>query len=93
MDLALRCDELIGHHIQRCSDILELVVSSPKTPEEIAREYFEADLLRGFGMHLAINELLSHCELLEVSGDIVWNDGKVVSNGNRGFERLIEDIP
>ncbi len=93
MDLARRCDELIEHHVERCSGILELIASSPKTPEEIALEYFEPDLLRGLGMHLAINELLSHCELLELSGDVVWTDGKVVSTGNRGFERLIEDIP
>ena len=92
MDLGLRCDELIEHHIQRSSDILKLVTSTPKTPEEIAHEYFEPDLLKGFGMYLAINELLSHFELLELSGDVVWTDGKVVSTGNRGFEGLIEDI-
>ena len=92
MDLADRCKELIGHHVERCSDILGLIESSPKTPEEIAHEYFEPELLRGFGMYLAINELLSHCELLELSGDIVWTDGKVVSTGNRGFEQVIEGI-
>jgi len=92
MDLGPRCDELVQHHVQRCSDILELIGSDPKTPEEIAHEYFEPDLLRGFGMYLAISELLSHCELLELSGDIVWTDGKVVSTGNRGFEQVIEDI-
>ncbi len=93
MGLGPRCDELIEHHIERCSDILKLITTTPKTPEEIAHEYFEPDLLKGFGMYLGINELLSHFELLELSGDIVWTDGKVVSTGNRGFERLIEDIP
>lgn len=92
MNLGQRCDELIQHHIQRCSDILKLITSMPKTPEEIAHEYFEPELLKGFGMHLATNELLSHFELLELSGDIVWTVGKVVSTGNRGFEGLIEAI-
>ncbi len=92
MNLGQRCDELVQHHIERCSDILELITSKSKTPEEIAHEYFEPELLRGFGMHLAINELLSHFELLELSGDIVRADGKVASTGNRGFEALIQDI-
>ncbi len=92
VNLGQRCDELVQHHIERCSDILKLIASKSKTPEEIAHEYFEPELLRGFGMHLAINELLSHFELLELSGDIVRADGKVASTGNRGFEALIQDI-
>ena len=92
VDLGQRCDELVQHHIQRCSDILRLITLKPKTPEEIAHEYFKPELLAGFGMHLATNELLSHFELLELSGDILWRDGKVVSTSNRGFEGFIQAI-
>ena len=91
-DLAVRCDELIQHHIQRCSDIVNLVNAQPRTPEEIAHEHFEPRLLQGSGIHLAINEVLSHCELMELSGDIVWDKGKVTSTRKQGFESLIRDI-
>jgi glyoxylase-like metal-dependent hydrolase (beta-lactamase superfamily II) len=87
-----RCAELIQHHIQRCSDILEIVDSRPKTPEEIAHEHFEPKLLEGFGFKLAINELLTHCELMELSGDITWIDGKVASTRKGEFESLIQQI-
>jgi len=36
--------------------------------------------------------LISRCELLESSGDIVWNDGKVASTGKQGVETLIKEI-
>lgn len=92
LDLGLRCDELIKHHIQRCSDILDLLDSQPRTPEEIANEHFEPHLLEGFGLHLAINEVLSHCELLEASGDITRIDKKIITTGKREFEALINEI-
>jgi glyoxylase-like metal-dependent hydrolase (beta-lactamase superfamily II) len=92
LNLGQRCDELIQHHMQRCSDIIGLVGSEPKTPEEIAREHFEPRLLKGFGINLAVNEVLSHCELLGRCGDVTWTDGKVLSTGKRGFQSFIEDI-
>ncbi len=92
LNLGVRCDELIEHHIQRCADILAVVDSRPRTPEEIAREHFEPRLLKGLGMDLAINEVLSHCELLERSGDAVWAEGRVVSTGSRRFDSFIKDI-
>jgi glyoxylase-like metal-dependent hydrolase (beta-lactamase superfamily II) len=92
LNVGMRCEEMIRHHIQRCADILELVDSQPMSPEEIAREHFEPQLLKGFGFKLAINELLTHCELMEFSGDIAWVEGKVISTGNGDFESLIEQI-
>ncbi|MBI4963128.1 MAG: MBL fold metallo-hydrolase [Desulfomonile tiedjei] len=92
LTLSVRCDELIQHHIQRCSDILGLVGSQPMTPVEIAHGHFQPQLLNGFGINLALDEVLSHCEILEHSGDITWVDGKVVSTGKRGFETFINDI-
>ncbi|MEW6529400.1 MAG: MBL fold metallo-hydrolase [Thermodesulfobacteriota bacterium] len=92
LNVGARCDELIDHHIQRCSDIIDLLGDEPRTPEEIARAHFEPHLLKGFGIHLAMNEVISHCELMESSGDIVWNDGKVASTGKQGAESLIKEI-
>jgi len=59
-------------------EILELVNSQPKTPEEIAHEHFEPQVLEGFGFKLAINELLTHCELMEFSGNIAWTEGNLI---------------
>jgi glyoxylase-like metal-dependent hydrolase (beta-lactamase superfamily II) len=91
LDLCGRIDELVQHHIDRCYDILRLLAAGPKTPKEIAMDYFQPSLLKGYGIHLAINEIKSHCELMEVSGDVaVSEDGKVspIGEGNN-FRPLI----
>ena len=36
--------------------------------QEIYGGYFEPKLLKGFGMLMAVNEVVSHCELIEISG-------------------------
>jgi len=89
-NLKLRVGELIRHHINRCSDILKILKDGPLSVEEIAGEHFEPRLLKGFGIHLAVNEVRSHCELLEISNDVVFEpDGRVSWTGERGFEALI----
>ena len=70
LDLQSRIDELINHHIDRCTAIVEILNQGEKTAEEIAREYFPANLLKGLGQYMAANEILSHCELLLTAGDI-----------------------
>jgi glyoxylase-like metal-dependent hydrolase (beta-lactamase superfamily II) len=91
MDLEKRTGELIQHHILRCGDILQIVQEGPKTATEIARAHFEAPLLRGLGMLMAQNEVLSHCELLMASGDVVAaRDGRFSASGTLAFESLIE---
>jgi glyoxylase-like metal-dependent hydrolase (beta-lactamase superfamily II) len=93
MALTGRAREMIEHHIQRCGDILRILRSGPKTAEEIAREHFEPRLLKGMGIRLAINEVLSHCELLKVSGDILWlEDRRITATGSAGFETLVREL-
>lgn len=92
LDLRARCDELIQHHIDRCAAILAVVDSQPRTPKEIAEEHFEPRLLAGFGIHMAVNEVVSHCELLDHCGDAVWADGRLIATGNRGFESFIRNL-
>jgi glyoxylase-like metal-dependent hydrolase (beta-lactamase superfamily II) len=93
LDLVRRVTELIEHHVQRCCDLLSIIEEKPKTAIEIAREYFERRLLRGFGLHLAIQEVLSHCELLSLSGDVVLDSaGRICATGETNFESLIEEI-
>jgi hypothetical protein len=91
LDLCGRIDEILQHHIDRCSDILRTLSTGPKTPKEIAMEYFQPSLLKGYGIHLAINEIKSHCELMEISRDVVvLEDGKVSPiGGDNNFRSLI----
>ncbi len=68
-DLADRADEIIEHHIDRSSDILDILKQGPKTAMEIAEEYFDEALLKGAGALMAENEVFSHCELLAAAKD------------------------
>jgi glyoxylase-like metal-dependent hydrolase (beta-lactamase superfamily II) len=89
LSLRGRVEELIEHHVQRCADLLLILKNGPKTAKEIALDHFEPRLLRGFGIYMAINEVLSHCELLSVSGDIVMEGEKIAGTGSNNFEALI----
>ena len=87
--LAQRVNELLDHHIQRCGAIIEILrnESDPQTAKEIAREHFEERLLEGFGSFMATNEIISHCELLINSGDIVSIGNNTYSTtGSTNFE-------
>jgi glyoxylase-like metal-dependent hydrolase (beta-lactamase superfamily II) len=89
IELAARVNELVQHHLQRCGAILEILRSGPKSEDEIAREHFEERLLKGYGSLMAANEVLSHCELLMASGDVVAMDGgKYAATGTINFEEV-----
>ena len=63
------------------------------TAEEIARTYYEAKLLKGFGIKMAENEIKSHLELLEHSGDILRSgEGIAWATGKTDFENYIQRI-
>ncbi len=93
LQLADRVNDLIQHHIDRCAAILAILNTGAKTPDEIAREHFDRKLLEGFGSMMAANEVVSHCELLGKSGDVVSLDGnKYAATGTTGFERYIQEL-
>jgi glyoxylase-like metal-dependent hydrolase (beta-lactamase superfamily II) len=93
LDLSKRVDELTDHHIQRCGDILEILKGAPKTDREIALEYFDKPLLKGFGVFMAEREVLSHCELLAACGDVMTGlYGEHSVTGEMNFETLIRSI-
>ena len=55
--------------------------------------HFEPNLLKGFGFKLAENEVRSHLELLEKSGDVEWSmEDKVMRTGSTRFEQFIMSI-
>ena len=93
LDPEKRAEELVAHHIQRCSDILDLLKDGPLCAEEIARNHFEQHLLEGFGINMAVNEILSHCELMERTGDVAAADnGKFIPVGTQHFECFIRGV-
>ncbi|MCP4664730.1 MAG: hypothetical protein GY849_00050, partial [Deltaproteobacteria bacterium] len=93
MALEARTEELIAHHIERCGAIMKILEQGPKTAREIAVAHFEESLLKGVGMLMAENEILSHCELMSASNDvIITGDKKFISTGNTNFESFIQSL-
>jgi len=93
IELGKRSEEIVEHHLQRCASILEVLKDGPQTAEEIARAYYQPKLLKGFGIKMAENEIKSHLEFLEHSGDIHWTtEGKAASTGKADFEDYIRRI-
>jgi glyoxylase-like metal-dependent hydrolase (beta-lactamase superfamily II) len=91
--LKARVKELMDHHVTRCADILKILKQGPKTAKEVATAHFEPSLLKGFGITMAEHEILSHLELLQISGDIVAApDGKFEATGTWSVESLIEGL-
>jgi glyoxylase-like metal-dependent hydrolase (beta-lactamase superfamily II) len=93
VDLRTRITEIIDHHILRCAEILKILRDGPKTARDIAIKHFSATSLEGVGMFMAENEILSHCELLGVAGDIRLAEGqRFVATGNENIESTIQSL-
>jgi glyoxylase-like metal-dependent hydrolase (beta-lactamase superfamily II) len=93
IQLARRISELLNHHIERCGAIIDILETGPKTADEIARAYFEEHLLEGFGSMMAANEIVSHCEMLVKSGDVLPIDRhKYAATGSAFFEQTIRNL-
>ena len=93
MDLNKRVRDLLTHHVERCARILETLKPGPKTATELAAACFDAALLKGSGIVMAENEILSHCEVLQTSGDVVsCNGGGLEATGTSNFESAIEAL-
>jgi hypothetical protein len=83
----------LEHHVARCSRILESLKTRPKTAREAATTCFEENLLKGMGIVMAENEILSHCKLLQSTGDVVSCDGGCFeATGTSAFESAIEAL-
>ncbi|MBA4394666.1 MAG: hypothetical protein C0407_14030 [Desulfobacca sp.] len=92
MDLKTRVDEIREHHLQRCGAIVTILQNGPKTVEAVCREHFDPKQLKGFGIKMAINEILSHAEFLQQSRDILLREDQVLEGlGTSHFESLIND--
>ncbi|MEW5724829.1 MAG: MBL fold metallo-hydrolase [Thermodesulfobacteriota bacterium] len=90
LDLGGRVTELLEHHRNRCRTILAILEGGPRTAEEIARAHFTEKQMEGFSGLLAVNEVVSHCELLMAAGDArEVGPQKYELSGRSGFEGLI----
>ena len=90
VELKRRLEELVQHHVDRCRDFARILSSGPKSLEEVATAHFRPELLKGHGISLASDEVVSHCELMAASGDVVFmEDGKIASRGTENFLSLI----
>ncbi len=88
-----RIAELVRHHVDRCSDFARILKDGPKTLKEVASAHFRPELLKGFGIDLAANEVACHCELMQASGDVVVVEGrKRMSTGTENFVSLISSL-
>jgi glyoxylase-like metal-dependent hydrolase (beta-lactamase superfamily II) len=88
-----RVGELVTHHVARCAGILESLKQKPKSARDLAVACFEAPLLKGSGIVMAENEILSHCELLQACGDVVPSkDGMFEATGTSTFETFIDAL-
>jgi glyoxylase-like metal-dependent hydrolase (beta-lactamase superfamily II) len=93
ISLESRANELLQHHIERCGAIIAILNTGPKTAEQIAAEHFEERLLEGLGSFMAANEIVSHCELLIESNDVVEVDGNgYAATGSMLFETFIKNL-
>ncbi len=93
IDLAGRARQLLAHHMERCGAIIEILNGKPKSAEEIAAEHFEDRLLEGYGILMATNEIVSHCELLIESGDVlIANGDRFAASGSTQFEAHIQNL-
>ncbi len=88
-----RCKEIVRHHILRLQKICEVLDSAPNTVEGIARSVFPRRKLSGGGIYAAVNEVVSHLELLIDSGDVrISTDGNIEPTGLSNFHTYINSI-
>jgi glyoxylase-like metal-dependent hydrolase (beta-lactamase superfamily II) len=93
IDLEERINELLQHHLQRCTAVLEILHDKPKSVETIAEKHFEERLLKGYGSIMAANEIVSHCELLIACGDLIaLDDNTYAATGTNNFEEYIHAL-
>ncbi|HEX7364837.1 MAG TPA: MBL fold metallo-hydrolase [Dehalococcoidia bacterium] len=75
LDAGERARVIIGFHVERCRNILEIIGDSPASIEEIVVKHFPPSRLTGMGKTLAENEVKAHLEVMKDSGDIAWKRG------------------
>ncbi|MDD5311567.1 MAG: MBL fold metallo-hydrolase [Dehalococcoidia bacterium] len=73
---AARAEEIIRFHEERCENILRIMGNTQMGLKEISVELFPLRLRQGMGKFMSQREVMSHLELMNVLGDVAWEDGK-----------------
>src|SRR5260370_33350767 len=63
----------IGHHRERCDEILELIHKSPQTAHRMVAELWRKPL-SPINHHFAIFEVLAHLEYMQRQGRVTHRD-------------------
>ena len=58
-------ETLSQFHIDRCLDIIEIVMNREVSIQDIATKHFSKSQLQGIGQNRTINEILAHLKLME----------------------------
>ncbi|MBM3154292.1 MAG: MBL fold metallo-hydrolase [Chloroflexi bacterium] len=92
-DVSHRARDIIQFHLDRCRAILEIIGDGTISLEEIAVRHFPSALLQGMGKTMALNEILTHLELLQDCGDVQLlgeKGDKAKRTGLEGYAKTIQ---
>ncbi|MBW1850810.1 MAG: MBL fold metallo-hydrolase [Deltaproteobacteria bacterium] len=71
----------------------EILAGEPKEVKEIVVNHFRESYIKGLGMHMAENEIMSHLELLLDCGDVQQIDETTyAASGSNSFETVIKAL-
>ncbi len=100
-----RAGEIVDHHRQRCHDLIDLLRRGPADLPSLTRDHFSHRELEDSNFFLALNEVMSHVELLEETGDVsvtgqsaaresgaCSSGGQIRWNGTEAFDGFIENL-
>ncbi|MFH1060159.1 MAG: MBL fold metallo-hydrolase [Pseudomonadota bacterium] len=92
IDLPERVATMLGHHVERCADILRILQKGPLDAETIAQRHFAPEKLKGPGRLMAKNEVVCHCELLEEAGCVARIGRTFAATGAGDIQAFIAAI-
>lgn len=89
----VRAGEVIDHHGQRMSQILQRLEDRPTGLEEVTRGVFESRKLTGGNLFMALSEVVAHVELLQDVGDVEFTDeSKLRRTGSEEFRDFVREL-
>ena len=88
-----RAGEVITHHGERMSQIVQHLDDRPTGLEEVTRGVFESRKLSGGNLFMAMSEVVAHVELLQDFGDVEFTEEAELRNtGSEEFRDFVRDL-
>jgi len=89
----IRAEEIICHHAQRLSRVLERAGDDPAGLEEFTWMLFRRGTLAGRGLYMAMSEVVAHIEVLLDVGDLEQTvDGRFKKTGSTNYMGFIQEL-